>query len=233
MNGFVKLMAVVLIGSGLASASDKVAKALESAEEATLKADPSLPFWQQAPVVKMQRDIDGKRVSKFAGEARIRWTKNNLYILITCPYETLYLKPDPKTSEETNELWNWDVAEAFIGSDFNDIKKYKEFEVSPRGEWVDLDIDLKKPRHEDGWVWNSGFEVAAETDANNHIWYAAMKIPYSALDSRPAAAGNKLRLNLYRSQGPADNHFEVTWQPPKTKTFHAPEKFGTLLLISK
>ena len=33
--------------------------------------------------------------------------------------------------------------------------------MSPQGEWVDLDIDLAKPHHEDGWTWNSGFVVAA------------------------------------------------------------------------
>ena len=43
---------------------------------------------------------------------------------------------------ETNELWNWDVAEVFIGSDFKNIRRYKEFEVSPQAEWVDLDINL-------------------------------------------------------------------------------------------
>lgn len=41
----------------------------------------------------------------------------------------------------------------FIGSDFHDIKPYKEFEVSPPNEWVDLDINLSAPRHEDGWQW--------------------------------------------------------------------------------
>ena len=48
---------------------------------------------------------------------------------------------------ETNELWNWDVAEVFIGSDFKNIRRYREFEVSPQAEWVDLDLNLDAPRH--------------------------------------------------------------------------------------
>ena len=44
--------------------------------------------------------------------------KENLYLLYVCPYEELYLKPSPVTKVETNELWNWDVAELFIGSRF-------------------------------------------------------------------------------------------------------------------
>ena len=76
--------------------------------------------------------------------------RDNLYFLFICPYDELYLKPAPTTRQETNELWNWDVAEVFISANFRDIKLYKEFEVSPQGEWVDLDIDLHKPHHEDG-----------------------------------------------------------------------------------
>ena len=50
-------------------------------------------------------------------EIRSRWTGRNLYFLFTCPYEQLNLKPEPKTETETNQLWKWDVAEVFIGSD--------------------------------------------------------------------------------------------------------------------
>jgi hypothetical protein len=126
-----------------------------------------------------------------------------LYFLFTCPYEKLYLRPEPNTQQERNELWNWDVAEVFLGSDFRDIKRYKEFEVSPQGEWIDLDVDLHKRHHEDSWTWNSGVEVAVRTDAPSHRWYAAMRIPYSAVDTRAAALGNILRINLFRTQGAA------------------------------
>jgi hypothetical protein len=45
----------------------------------------------------------------------------------------LYLKPNPVVARETNELWKWDVAEVFVGSDFQNIRRYKEFEVSAAG----------------------------------------------------------------------------------------------------
>jgi hypothetical protein len=54
---------------------------------------------------------------------RSRWTKNNLYLLFVCKYEELHLKTEPATDRETNALWNWDVAEAFIGSDFANIRR--------------------------------------------------------------------------------------------------------------
>ena len=148
-----------------------------------------------------------------------------------CPYEQLNLKPSPNASAETNKLWNWDVAEAFIGADFNQIRRYKEFEVSPQGEWIDLDINLEKPNHLDGWKWNSGFAVSARIDKAAHVWYGAMRIPFPAIDTRPAAAGNTLRINFFRCQGPPATRHYLAWQAPMNDSFHVPERFGTIQLV--
>jgi hypothetical protein len=195
-----------------------------------LSTNPQSRFWRGVQPMYMDLDPHGKPQPEYRTEVRTRWTEKNLYFLFICPYEELNLKPNPKTATETNQLWNWDVAEVFIGSDFNDIRRYKEFEISPHGEWIDLDIDLSKPHHESGWVWNSGFKVSARIDVGAHVWYGGMKIPYSAIDTRPATAGNKLRVNLFRSQGPGPNRHEITWQPPMADTFHVPERFGILEL---
>jgi len=153
--------------------------------------------------------------------------------LFICPYEELFLKPSPHAEKETYKLWDWDVAEVFIGSDFSNIKRYKEFEMSPQAEWIDLDIDLGKPHHEEGWSWNSGFEVKARIDRASHTWYGAMRIPMAAIDPRPATAGNTMRINLFRSQGPPAHRQEVTWQPPMKDSFHVPERFGLIQLMER
>ncbi|HKW18004.1 MAG TPA: carbohydrate-binding family 9-like protein [Terriglobales bacterium] len=210
-----------------------VIKSVWAEGDVSVDTNPSSAFWRGAQPVYMESDTHGKPVPKYRTELRTRWTKQNLYFLFICPYEQLNLKPNPSSSSETNQLWNWDVAEAFIGSDFKDIRRYKEFEISPQGEWIDLDVDLSKPHHEDGWTWNSGFKVSARIDSPTHIWFGAMKIPYSAIDSRPAAAGNTLRINLFRSQGPGPNRQEITWQAPMADTFHVPERFGLLKLVKK
>lgn len=233
MNGFLKLVGFVLVVSSLALAADNTMESAWAAKDAGLDTNPASRFWRGAQPVYVESDSHGKRVPKYRTEVRTRWTDKNLYFLFVCPYEELSLKPDPNPKKETNELWNWDVAEVFIGSDFQDIKHYREFEVSPQGEWIDLDVDLHKPHHEDGWTWNSGFEVSARIDRRAHIWYGAMRIPYSAIDSRPAAPGNVLRVNLFRSQGPESHRQEVTWQAPMSNTFHVPERFGLLKLGRK
>ena len=232
MNGFAKAVAVVLLGCVPSPvASQAVFESTVATQDAPLQLDPASPFWSAARPVYMEKDAFGKADPRYRTEVRSRWTKDNLYFLFTCPYEQLHLKPDPNTRQETNELWNWDVAEVFVGSDFADIQHYKEFEISPQGEWIDLDVNLHNPHHEAGWTWNSGFEAAARIDQQKHIWYGAMRIPLEAIDARPPAPGITLRLNLFRSQGPPEHLHEITWQPTMSKTFHVPEHFGLIKLV--
>ena len=134
------------------------------------------------------------------------------------------------TGAETNHLWDWDVAEVFIGSDFQRIRHYKEFEVSPQGEWVDLDIDRDFVQADGGVAWNSKFASKARIDEAKKIWYAEMKIPFAAIDKRKPAEGVEYRINLYRCQGPAEGRVFIAWQPTGQKTFHVPEKFGRMKL---
>ena len=204
-----------------------------AAHDIALGTDPHSTFWQGARPVYAEVDSHGHPLPEYRTEVRSRWTSTNLYLLFICPYQELHLKPSPDTGRETNELWNWDVAEIFIGSDFRDIRRYKEFEISPQGEWIDLDINLALPHHETGWTWNSGFEVAARIDASGRVWYGAMRIPFKSIDERPPAAGNRFRANLYRSQGPPPAKQDIAWKAPMTDTFHTPERFGELELITE
>jgi hypothetical protein len=232
MIGFAKALIVVLFGCVPSLSADHgVAESTFARQDVPLELDPASPFWSASRPIYMEKDPFGRTVPQYRTEVRSRWTKKNLYFLFVCPYEQLHLKPEPNTRQETNQLWNWDVAEVFVGSDFADIKRYKEFEVSPQGEWIDLDINLHKAHHENGWMWNSGFEATARIDQQKHVWYGAMCIPLAAIDARPPAPGNTLRLNLFRSQGPPGHLHEITWQPPMSRTFHVPEQFGLIKLL--
>ena len=203
---------------------------IRASREVILEADPASAFWQLAPPIYIVSDNFGKAVPKHPTEVRSRWTKENLYILFMCPYQRLHLKPNPSTTTETNLLWNWDVAEIFIGSDFQNIRRYKEFEMSPQGEWVDLDINLDNPHHENGWTWNSDFQVVARIDHPGKIWYGAMRIPFQAIAPQAPHAGTTFRANLFRAQGPPVDQKLLAWQPTMSETFHVPERFGTLVL---
>lgn len=232
MNNFLTTCLLVATGAANAqSVTTVVFKSVYASGDVSLTTNPQSTFWRGALPIYADVNSYGEAIPLYRTEVRSRWTRGNLYLLYVCPYEELYLKPEPNTVTETNKLWNWDVAELFIGSDFRNIRRYKEFEVSPQGEWIDLDINLDLPDHEVGWTWNSGFLVAARIDRKAKIWYGAMRIPFAALDQREPAVGNIFRANLFRSQGPPDRRTSVAWKAPMSDTFHTPERFGQLELV--
>ncbi len=212
------------------SAEGKVIVSHRARADFALTADPGAAAWKNVEGVIAEKDRFGQVVPRHRTEIRSRWTDKNLYLLFLAPYEELYLHPDPSTSADTDKLWDWDVAEAFIGTDFKDIKKYKEFQVSPQGEWVDLAIDRGKdpPSHDESW--NSGYEVKARIDRDKHVWYGEMRIPLASIDVPSPHDGVEARINLYRCQGPPAGRKYINWQPVNNETFHTPEAFGRLRL---
>ncbi|MGH9495649.1 MAG: carbohydrate-binding family 9-like protein, partial [Candidatus Sulfotelmatobacter sp.] len=107
MNGFVSVMVMTALISGCAVAQDQeVINSLHSETDSALTLDPSSVFWCDSRVIQVEQDRMGEVIPKSRARVRTRWTKDYLYFLFECPYEELYLKPDPKTEEETNKLWN-------------------------------------------------------------------------------------------------------------------------------
>jgi hypothetical protein len=195
-----------------------------------LSADPDTTTWKGVTGIFMENGPKGEPVPGHRTEVRSRWTRDNIYLLYICPYQDLHLHPHPTQTAETNQLWDWDVAEVFIGTNFENIHRYKEFEMSPQGEWVDLDIDSTNMGNDNAWLWNSGFQVKARVDAAKKIWYGEMRIPIKSIDNRTPAAGLDMRVNLYRCQGSNPHRKYIAWQPTHAATFHVPEAFGRMRL---
>jgi len=231
MRGFAELAMTLALAAPAAHSADNIALSYRAQADVPPDPDPDSAFWKPVTGVIADRDQNGNPVPGHRTEIRSRWTDQNLYLLFICPYEQLYLRPNGDTTKETFGLWDWDVAEAFLGTDFQNIRRYREFEVSPRGEWVDLDIDLNKPHHEEGWTWNSGFQVRTRIDPDKRIWYAVMRIPWNAFMTAAPAPGQELRANFYRAQGAPPSRKTICWRPTHTATFHTPEAFGTLRLV--
>ncbi len=214
-----------------AAASDPAAvlESAYSARDFDLSANPNSAEWATAPRVVANRDYFGQPITGAPTEIRSRWTKQNLYLLYICPYDQLNLKPDPNPAAETPRLWNWDVGEAFIGWDFEHIGRYKELQVSPQGEWVDLDINRENTQAAEGMKWNSGYSVKGRIDPDAKIWYGEMRIPFKAIDTREPQEGRELRIGLYRIAG-VDPKKHYAWRPTGQTSFHVPQAFGILRL---
>jgi len=188
------------------SDSTAVLESAFSARDIPLDPNPTREAWADAPRVFARVDRAGQPIPGPATEIRSRWTREHLYLLYICPYTELNLKPDPQPIVETSGLWNWDVAEAFIGSDFEHIGRYKELQVSPQSEWVDLEIDRENPNVQQGARWNSGYQVKGRIDEEAHIWYGMMRIPFAAIDTRPPEKDQCAAPGLFR---------EDEYRPPR------------------
>jgi hypothetical protein len=203
----------------------------KAAADVELTANPDSSLWRSVAGIVIESDYFGTPVANHRTEVKSRWTPAHLYILFTCAYEELNLKPDPSTAAETPRLWNWDVAEAFIGADLANISRYREFQVSPQGEWIDLDIDRTGQKRGGGAAWNSGMNVKSRIDAARKIWYGEMKIPFAAIGGATPATGNEIHAGFFRIAGRDPDKKKLSWQATGKATFHVPEKFGILRLV--
>lgn len=209
----------------------------QALQDNELNPDPDSAFWKDAKSVDLDQSILGEPDPSVRSEARSRWTKDYLYFLFWGPYDTLHLKPDPDTVHETYKLWFYDDFELYLGSNFDNINLYGEFQISPQSEFLDMAIDAtrQKPGWNDERLWDSGMTVKSRIDRDNKVWYGEMRIPIAAIDKRPAAIGNKFRVNVYRLQSAGEGkkiHF-LAWRPTGEWNPHRPQKFGILELTGQ
>lgn len=202
-----------------------------AAADFELSADPDAPQWRGVAGVSATRNYLNEPIPGSPTEFRSRWTEKTLYLMFICPYGELNLKPDPNAAAETPRLWNWDVGEVFIGTDFDHIGHYKELQVSPQGEWVDLDINRDDSKAAQGMAWNSGYMVKARIDREHRVWYGEMAIPMAAIGMAAPKPGAEMRVGLYRIAGAGSNKKFYAWQPTGQASFHVPQAFGRIRLV--
>ena len=193
--------------------------------EIALDARHPAPEWQSAAPVAFCADWQGLHPDpERQTEVRVLWTSNTLYLRFECRYRELFVFDDSDPSGRRDHLWDRDVVEAFLQPDPSRPRQYKEFEVSPNGMWIDLDIfpggrsDMK-----------SGLTRSVWLDRERQMWVAELAIPMKALTENfdPSAVW---RVNFYRVEGPREPRFYSAWRATGTPkpNFHVPEAFGKL-----
>ncbi|PYX96684.1 MAG: hypothetical protein DMG71_05120 [Acidobacteria bacterium] len=210
--------------SHCAVAGDEIVAAPAS-QDFRLNAQHPSQQWQAATPVTFCSDWQGKNPDPARQtEVRVLWSSETLYLRYKCRYRQLYLFPDSEPHGRRNHLWDRDVAEAFLQPDPSRPRYYKEFEVSPNGFWIDLEIspgplqDLKSGMQRSVWL-----DEAAKT------WVAELAIPMNSLTNHfdPRAVW---RLNFYRIEGTKEPRFYAAWRPTNTPepNFHVPSAFGRM-----
>jgi len=198
-----------------------------------LNTDPQSEVWKRSGSTRILKDCSHNLdYQDLVSGVRMFWTDTDLYLLFVCPYKKLNIWEPTQNDRPRNKLWDRDVVEFFLGSDNSEIRRYREFEIAPTGDWIDLAIDLSRKTYDRNW--RSGWKTAARIDAQAHIWYAAARVPLKSVSDVPVKVGTRWRMNLYRIEGEgpdARRHF-LCWQPTcvvNRDPNHVPENFGSLV----
>jgi alpha-galactosidase len=187
---------------------------------------PNASSWDLSAPVRFNADWQGKNADpERETEVRLLWTPEWLFVRFRAKFRAITVFPDAQSSGRRDQLWDRDVAEVFLQPDPSHLRRYKEFEVSPNGYWIDLDIAPGEKRD-----LNSGLQRRVILNEAAKTWVAELALPMKCLVERfdPTAAW---RVNFYRVEGAVEPRFYSAWQPTRTAApnFHVPEAFGELV----
>ena len=186
---------------------------------------PPLVAWERTQAIRFDSDWQGKNSDpSLATQVRILWTLEMLYLEFRCRYRMLTVFEESDENGRRDQLWDRDVAEVFIQTDARQPRHYWEFEISPNGMWIDLEISPEGKRDA-----KSGMKSQVVLDEAEKLWTARVALPMKVFTAHfdPSA---KWRINFFRVEGAKEPRFYSCWQPTYTPrpNFHVPEAFGSL-----
>lgn len=195
------------------------------ADAVSLDAAHPAEVWESANRITFSSDWQGNHADPGRETSvQVLWSRQYLYLRFECRYRELFTFEDSDPNGRRDHLWDRDVAEAFLQPDPSRERFYREFEVSPNGMWIDLDIfpgglsDLK-----------SGVRRSVVLDKESLKWDAELAIPMKSLTTNFDPNG-VWRVNFYRVEGRKEPRSYLAWQPTNTPepNFHVPKAFGKL-----
>ncbi len=203
----------------------KTAVAVRMPELPDAEGFPKPSSWELAAPVRFDADWQGRNADpERETEVRLLWTAETLYLRFRAKYRVITVFSDAGPDGRRDQLWDRDVAEVFLQPNPSQLRCYKEFEVSPNGFWIDLDI-APGQKHD----LKSGLRRRVMLNEAAKAWVAEMALPMNRLVDRfdPAA---KWKVNFYRVEGATEPRFYSAWRPTLTPApnFHIPEAFGEL-----
>jgi alpha-galactosidase len=187
---------------------------------------PTFFAWGRSAPFRFDWDWQGKNADpERETEVRLLWTPETLFLRFHAKYRVITVFPDAEPAGRRDQLWDRDVAEVFLQPDPSQLRRYKEFEVSPNGFWIDLDIAPGQKKN-----MKSGLRRRVILNEAAKTWVAELAIPMKCLVQQfdPEATW---KVNFYRVEGAAEPRFYSAWEPTQTAVpdFHVPEAFGELV----
>ena len=184
---------------------------------------PQAGAWQKASPLVFCSDWQGKQADpQRETEVRLLWSPQVFYLRFQSKFRHIYVFTE--ANKRLDQLWKRDVAEVFLQPAGFETDHYMEFEVSPNGNWLNLDIS---PRG--GLPLQCALKARATVDNGSRFWLAELAIPMKCLtdDFSPQ---QDWRVNFFRAEGVDPHRFYSAWRSTNTPepNFHVPERFGTL-----
>jgi len=202
------------------------ATALQFAGRIDAEGFPEHASWGSVPAVRFDCDWQGRNADPLREtEVRLQWRVDALYLRFLARYRSIHVFTEAEPNGRRDQLWERDVAEVFLQPPGSGARSYKEFEVSPNGFWIDLEIGPGEKRD-----LRSGLRRRVKVDEQNKTWVAELALSMKSLTVRfdPAKVW---RVNFFRVEGASEPRFYSAWRPTGTPApnFHVPESFGKLV----
>jgi predicted TIM-barrel fold metal-dependent hydrolase len=181
------------------------------------------PVWQKTtPAWVEYGSLKHDARPELATSVRVLYSDRFIYFGWECPFTKLTVFDTPSADRERLGLWDRDVVEVFVGSDWKNINRYAEYEVAPTNERLDVLLNL--PAKDFGWDGRA--QSAVKVDKRRKVWTVEWRMPLEVLSSSKPEPGTRWRLNLYRCD--KANNAYLAWSPVLKGSFHTPEKFGVM-----
>jgi len=199
-------------------------------EERPVKADLGTDFWRAAQWQAISTQWNGEGVDpQWETSFAARWTEHFLYFGFHAAFKNLTMVDRPLVQERTHNLWDKeDVVEIFMAPDLSRPNCYKEFELSPSTQWIEIDLDRDRDVKDFDWV--GGMEPRSAVNMVRRRWQAEFRVPLKSLGLNGMGAGTRVALNAYRVE--LKSHLYLAWNPTMTPKpdFHVPRRFGRMFL---
>ena len=187
---------------------------------------PTFFAWGRSATLHFNTDWRGENADpERETGVKLLWTPEWFFFRFQARFRVITVFSDAEPNGRRDQLWDRDVAEVFLQPDPSQLRRYKEFEVSPNGFWIDLDI-APGEKHD----LKSGMRRRVSVNEAAKTWVAELALPMKCLVEcfdREAT----WKVNFYRVEGTAEPRFYSAWEPTRTTVpnFHVPEAFGELI----
>ncbi|CAM1505961.1 Fc.00g115980.m01.CDS01 [Cosmosporella sp. VM-42] len=170
------------------------------------------------------------------------YTKSSIAITFTAHNETnFYFDPKQGTNDD---IWEYEVMEAFIYKGTDDPQTYLEFEVNPNNATYQAFVYNPSKDRAEGAPFDhffvsdpatDGFSSKTSLDKAGERWTSSVKIPLALFNVNDGQAkGTKWRMNFFRtitSPETYPNQDLGAWSIPDKASFHITKYFGCVKFV--